>query len=145
MAFSMTAYRVWATEIDEPGTKRFEQHANFTIVGTTGDIDMDIGDTAGLFWGAVDGDALGLAALGVMKDILSKAETLTNIYCFEIEKGFIGAGASSSGAGEVKYNGTYLAPEILFYTSEGLELYHLTMSWLLKPGESPVRAPAATV
>lgn len=57
MAFALTAYEARAIDIGTTTFKRGIQQVVFDITGTTADVDLDIGDSAGTFWVAAQANA----------------------------------------------------------------------------------------
>ena len=139
MAFSLTSMKAYGLDINEPVRKRQCQVVEFKIAATAADVDLDIGDTAGTFWSAADDTAAGLAAKKAFADILSNAENLVSLTSYDLLKNFTPAGAAAIGAGLVKFNGTQLAPEILFNAGEGLTAYTITIVYSLKDERRAIR------
>lgn len=79
MAFALTKFEAFGTEVDEALTKQFVQEAVFTMTGQNTDVDLDIGDYSGTFWTAVGGTAPGITALKAIKDIQTRARTFVHV------------------------------------------------------------------
>ena len=78
MTFAITKVQAYGQEAEEPLNKRYRQFLMLDITAANTDVDLDLGDNAagslGTFWTAADGTATGLAALGVIQDIVTRAE-----------------------------------------------------------------------
>ena len=142
MAFALTSFEAFPLQIDEPIQKRAVQIVRFTITAAGADVDLDFGDVAGTFWTAAIANGtygtFATTAKTYWTQILANSASVIDMYSFEIEKNKTPAGASAIGAGLVKYNGTALAPEILFNAAEGITALTLTVMLKLQNSKLPV-------
>ena len=90
MAFALTEFKAYGTEIDEGLTKRFKQTAVLTITAANTNTALDLSTAAGTFWTAVAKPT----ALAALKDINLRA------------KAFVKAGGSGL-AGKVQQRASY--------------------------------------
>jgi hypothetical protein len=143
MAFALTDYRAYGLDISEPVQKRAVQYFECTITAGAADVDLDIGDTAGTAWSAIDNNAIGLAAKVAFTEILGKVSRLASWSCPEIDFGFLPAnGDATPAAGYVGIvnNTAKTCPEFVFAAGEGLTSYKMVFTWTLTDGARAVRA-----
>ena len=148
MAIALTAYKAWGVTSRISGTganlkKRTIQYFECTITAANTDVDMDLGDIAGNAWGQIDGNALGLAALGALTTILTKVERFVDYSCPEIDFAYLpvygDATPAASSVGVVN-NTAKNMPEFVFAAGEAPTSAKYVFQWVLTDGQAAVNA-----
>lgn len=139
MAFTVPSIKVFGTEVSEPNTKRFIQTVQFNIVGTIGDVVLDLGNTTfgslGIFWASVgEGDP----SLNIWRRIQAKGDSILSIHCPQIQdtKAKVASGAAVA-TGQFKSTTTPATLTFTLFAGEGLTAYTLNVQVLLKAGAFP--------
>lgn len=144
MAFALTKVQCYGVEAEEPVNKRYTQRMILTITAANTDIDLDVGDFAGTFWGAADATATGLVGLAAIQQISLAAEALHAIGGEAIRSRFQVATAANAGEYSVSMDSTNThVPNILFDSGDAPTSYVLVLDWVLKAGMVPVEVYAA--
>ena len=141
MAFALTSFEAFPLQIDEPIQKRAVQVVRFTITALAADVDLDFGDVAGTFWtAAIANGTYGTSATAktYWTQILANAASIISLYSFEIQKNKVPVGSGTVATGQVKFNVTAAAPEILFFAGEGITSLTLTLQINLQNSKLPV-------
>lgn len=143
MAFALVSAQAYGVEAEEPLNERYKQVLILQITAANTDIDLDLGDYAGTFWGTVDGSEPGDTALKAIKDIQTRAATLVTIGGNAIRGKFQVATATNAGEYSVSMNGTNTnLPDILWDSGDAPTAYYIVLEWVLKPGQVPVAVSA---
>lgn len=79
MARVVTQYQAFGVYRDEAVTNKALQFLRLKGTAANTDTAFDLGNYSGTFWGEADGDATGLAALGVIKDVQTRAQQFISI------------------------------------------------------------------
>ncbi|UOF77076.1 hypothetical protein [Caudoviricetes sp.] len=142
MAFSLNSYDFYGMYIDEPVTKRAVQVCELDITATAADVALDIGNTAGTFWGDIDATAKGLAAKTYFAEVLGKVEKLMSQKCLEIEIGFLQALADATTKVVLSQTSGKQVINYALHAGEGLLAYKICFMWSLPDSVMPTRASA---
>ncbi len=141
MAFAITSFKTYGISAYEAVTAQFEQVAEFTITRGATDIDLDIGDVAGTFWGQADNDATGAAALVYWKSIIGKARNILSLHAPQITNALAQSydGTPATGQYEVVSTTPAALAYLFFSTDAAPATITLTVRFSLKAGELPVK------
>jgi hypothetical protein len=131
MAFALTAAYAYPQLISSPtGTRRGNQVIELQITATTADVDLDIGDLDGTFWGDVDASSMGASVLAAVTLLYPQFDTVGTISVASpqlIDRVQIG---TVSGAGEysLAIDTDTLLPNIEFNAADGEEVIYITIT-----------------
>lgn len=143
MAFALTSAEFYGQEIDEGLTSKFIQFMHLKITAAATDTDFDLGDTAGTLWGALDGTANGLIALGAFQDLITKMESFVSLQ----GKGIVTYQQVLSGAAGLQYvltlNSTSGIPELAYVSGSAPTAYDIVLAVVLKDDTNPIKLKVA--
>lgn len=133
MAFALTSFKAFGIEASQPVTSRFKQIVQITFTAGTGDVSLDLGNTAGTFWTAV----ANAAALNFWTRIQAKSDVIVSTILPAITDGKERIGSADTVAtGEYKAVLTPSGFAITSFAGEGVG-GTLTLEILLKPQTLP--------
>lgn len=142
MAFALTKFAAYGTQIQSVTSKRGVQIAELTITAANTDTDLDIGDlTPGTFWTAVAG-ALATTALAHLATIVANSRELVAVR----GTAFLDRLKSAAGAGASEYAIAVSAklPNITWNNGTAPTSYVVQLEWLLTDGAFPTVAELST-
>lgn len=140
MALVLTKYQAYGIEPEEGlnGDRGYVQKLIITGTGAATDLAHDVGDytagSLGTFWAAVDGAAIGLAALGVIQNIQTRAANFVVMGGVKVPT----AVAAAAGVAALAYDTTTGVPNITYNTAEAPLTWEYTLEWTLQRGQEPV-------
>lgn len=143
MAFALTAFYADGIRYNGPGPKHGEQVVYLEITAADTDVDLDIGDDAGTFWGAVDATALGAAALAfVFGELAAVNAGLLDVKILDGQARYQGAEASGN-VFTMSVNESL--PIITFDSGSAPTAYTVVLKMALENGQEPVRLSLGTL
>ena len=122
MAFALTKAYAYPELISSPTPlRRGNQVIELEFTGTVDDVDVDIGDLTGTFWGDVDASSVGAE---VLAKITSLYPSFDDTGCIKIESAELidrvqVASLTTTGQFSVALNATTLLPEIAVNAADG--------------------------
>lgn len=140
MALVLTKFQAYGVEPEEAlnSDRGYVQKLIITGTGANTDLVHDVGDytagSLGTFWSAVDGTATGLAALGVIQDIQTRAANFVGMG--GVKKAL--AAAAAAGVAAIAYDSVTGVPNITYNTAEGPTAWEYVLEWTLQRGAEPV-------
>lgn len=140
MALVLTKYQAYGIEPEEGlnGQRGYVQRLIITGTGANSDVAHDIGDytagSLGTFWAAVDGAAIGLAALGVIQNIQTSVSSFNTFG--GVKK--VLAAAAAAGTAAIAYDTTTGVPNFTYDTAEAPVAWEYTLDWTLQLGIEPI-------
>jgi hypothetical protein len=127
MAFALTkAYAYPVANSAAVPYRRAEQVIELEFTATANDVDLDIGDLAGTFWGAVDATTMGATVLTEITALYPRITGCIAIESVQLIDRVQSAAAGSNGEFAVAINATTLLPEISVNAADG------ETSWVIK-------------
>ncbi len=96
MAFALTGFEAFPIVVQGAQPRRAIQRVVLHATGTTSDVDLDIGDNTGTFWGAADSTDLGAAALADLQAIVAQSSNLCYVYCPQIDAAGVRVGGTAT-------------------------------------------------
>jgi len=145
MSFAVTAWKGYATPIDQGTIKRFEFTVEMYITAANTDVDADIGDlsTPGTFWTAAIADVTygtyGTALLAYLKSLVPKVSHMRSWHSEAIDTSYLktcGAPALGNEYQVVSY--TSHLPNLLFVSGGAPTSWKLTMTFNLDTSAWPL-------
>lgn len=135
MAFGITRARFYGIEASKALTKKFVQHVELSITGTTADVALALGTPGSQFWTDVNNAAVKLAfgqVQGIAQDTISVA-------CPQVEDALVRIATSDTLAtGEYKLVSTPAGVAITLFAGEGLTAYRVSLVFALQDNQLPI-------
>lgn len=139
MAFALTKFKAYGLKTQGPTRVLGQQVVELHITAANTDTDLDIGDDAGTFWGAVDATDLGAEALRLLKEIIAdKAQGLLAVHGEELV-GRLRV-AAASGAGEYSLAVDNNRPNIGWFNTDAPTSYVVQLVYQLTDNLFPTFA-----
>jgi hypothetical protein len=139
MAFALTKFKAYGLKTQGPTRVLGQQIVELHITAADTDVDLDIGDDAGTFWGAVDATLLGAEALRLLKEIIAdKTQGLLAVNGQEL----VGRLRSStaSGAGVYAQAVANNRPNIDWFSGDAPTSYVIQLVYQLDDNQFPTFA-----
>jgi hypothetical protein len=139
MAFALSKFKAYGLKTQGPTRVLGQQFVELHITAAATDVDLDIGDDAGTFWGAVDATALGEEALRLLKEIIAdKAQGLLSVNGDELVSRL--RDATATGAGVYALAVANNRPNISWFSGDAPTAYVVQLVYQLIDNQFPTFA-----
>ncbi len=137
MALALTAFRAGGIDLIGPTRKRGLQRIVLEFTAAATDVDLDLGDLDGTFWGAVDATAMGAQALEVVTRIVAQAAAFLSVHSPQL------ADRQKVLAADIAAGKWYMTlensmPNITLNAADGETAWYIEVVQELNDGISPV-------
>lgn len=137
MAVALTKYRAWGDRPAGPQPARGLQYVELRFTAAATDVDLDLGDFDGTFWGAVDATDLGAKALEHITLVEAQVIGFAGIWSKQLADRVQTAAAGSNGEYAIAFTDSDV-PNVTVNAADGETAWHILMAFQLNDGIEPL-------